>query len=172
MHIEHILNVTQIHHLEISQEKLCMDILIQIINTLPQLYTMKIHSLSLDQTKDSEIEERTVSPSTTSTTNQITKVYLEKMFTIEEIYSLVKLCSNMSYLKVNSFDNINVDVFIRNILKKINCESNRYLRLLCFPAPTTDDSIITILEKMKNDEKLLHDYTIKPIGDHIFLQWK
>jgi len=78
----------------------------------------------------------------------------------------------MSYLKVNSFDNINVDVFIRNILKKINCESNRYLRLLCFPAPTTDDSIITILEKMKNDEKLLHDYTIKPIGDHIFLQWK
>jgi hypothetical protein len=163
--IKQVLSVTQIHHLEISKEKLCFDILMQITNALPQVITMKIHSLSLDQAKDSETDELIVFPSTESI-NQITKVYLEKMFSIEEVYSLMKLCRYMSYLKINSFDNMNADMFIRNILKKVNRDSNRNLRLLCFPAPASDDPMIQTLEKMKND------YTINPIDDYIFLQWK
>jgi hypothetical protein len=118
MHIENILNVTQIHHLEISHEKILIDILIQITNSLPQVNTMKIHSLSLDQPRDSETEELIIFPSTKST-NQITKVCLEKMFAVEEVYSLMKLYPHMSYLKINSFDNMKVNVFIRNISKKI-----------------------------------------------------
>jgi hypothetical protein len=165
MHIKNILNVTQIHHLEISEEKLCFDILMQITNSLPQVTTMKLHSLSLDQARDSETDELIIFPSTESI-NHITKVYLEKMFAIEEVYSLMKLCRYMSYLKVDSFDNMKVDVFIRNVLKKINHDANPHLRLLCFPAPATDDSMIKTLETMKND------YIIKRVGDHIFLQWK
>ena len=107
----------------------------EITNALPQVTTMKLHSLSLDQAKDSETEELIVFPSTESI-NQITKVYLEKMSAIEEVYSLMKLYPNMSYLKIDSFDNMKIDVFIRNILKKINRESNQYLRLLCFRAPS------------------------------------
>jgi hypothetical protein len=163
--IKQVLSVTQIHHLEISEEKLCFDILMQITNSLPQVTTMKIHSLSLDQARDSETDELIVFPSTTST-NQITKVYLEKMFTIEELYSLMKLCRYMSYLKINSFDNMNADMFLRNTLKKVQHDSNEYLRLLCFPAPTSDDSMIQTLEKMKND------YTINRINNYMYLQWK
>jgi hypothetical protein len=147
MHIENILNVTQIHHLKISQEIICIDILIQITNALPHVTTMKTHSLSLDQPRDSETEELIIFPSTESI-NQITKVYLEKMFASEEVYSLVKLCPYMSCLKLNFFDNMKVDVFIRNVLKKISREFNRYLRLLCFRAPATDDPMIKTLEKM------------------------
>jgi hypothetical protein len=165
MHIENILNVTQIHHLEISHEKILIDILIQITNSLPQVNTMKIHSLSLDQPRDSETEELIIFPSTKST-NQITKVCLEKMFAVEEVYSLMKLYPHMSYLKINSFDNMKVNVFIRNISKKIERESNQHLRSLCFRAPETDDSMIKALEKMKND------YTINRVDDYIFLQWK
>jgi hypothetical protein len=171
MYIENILDVTRIYHFEIPEEEILLDILIQMINALPQVTTLKLHSLSIDQVTDSETEEPIVFPMTTST-NRITKVYLEKMFIIEEVYSLMKLCSNMSYLKVNSLDNMKVDVFIRNIFNKINCESNQYLRLLCVPAPTNDDSIIKILETMKNKKKSLDSYTIKHVGDHIFLQWK
>jgi hypothetical protein len=165
MHIENILNVTQIHHLEILEEKLCIDILMQITNSLPQVTTMKIHSLSLDPARDSETDELIIFPSTKST-NQITKVCLEKMFVVEEVYSLMKLYPNMSYLKINSFDNMKVNVFIRNISKKIERESNQHLRSLCFRAPETDDSMIKALEKMKND------YTINRVDDYIFLQWK
>jgi phosphopentomutase len=165
MDIKQVLRVTQIHHLEISEEKLCFDMLMQIINSLPQVTTMKIHSLSLDQAKDSETDELIVFPSTESI-NQITKVYLEKMFTIEEVYSLMKLCRYMSYLKINSFDNMNASMFIRNTLKKINRDSNKYLRLLCFPAPASDDQMIKSLEKMKKD------YTINRIDNYLFLQWK
>lgn len=94
------------------------------------------------------------------------------MFAIEEVYSLMKLCPYMSYLKIDSFDNMKIDVFIRNIFKKIKRESNQYLRLLCFRAPTNDDPMIKTLEKMKKDKKLLNDYTINRIDNYIFLQWK
>jgi hypothetical protein len=161
--IKTILSVTQIHHLEISQEKLCIDILMQITNALPHVTTMKIHSLSLNQAKDSETDEFIVFPSTESI-NQITKVYLEKMFTIEEVYSLMKLCPYMSYLKINSFDHMNADMFIRNILNKIKHDSNEYLRLVCFRAPANDGPMIQTLEKMKND------YTINRVDNYIFLQ--
>jgi hypothetical protein len=167
MDIKNVLSVTKI-----SEEKIFIDILIQITNSLFQLNTMKIHSLSLDQPTDSETEEFIIFPSTKST-NQITKVYLEKMFAIEEVYSLMKLCPYMSCLKINSFDNMNVVVFVRNILEKIHRDSNQYLRLPCFCAPAAaDDSMIKILEKMKNDEKWIDNYTIKRVDDHIYLQWK
>jgi phosphopentomutase len=117
------LGVTQIHYLEIFGRKTLVDILMQITNSLPQVTTMKTHSLSLNQPRDSKTKELIVFSSTKSI-NQITKVYLEKMFTIEEIYSLMKLCRHMSHLKIDSFDNMKVDVFIRNVLKKINCQSN------------------------------------------------
>ncbi len=160
--IKNVLGVTQIHHLEILEEKFCFDILMQITNSLPQVTTMKIHSLSLDQARDSETDELIVFPSTESF-NQIKKVYLEKMFTIEEVYSLMKLCPYMSYLKIDSLDNMKVDVFIRNVLKKINHDSNQHLRLLCFRVPASDDPMIQTLEKMKND------YTINWIDGYIFL---
>jgi hypothetical protein len=171
LYIENILKVTRIYHLEIPKEEILLDMLIRITNALPQVTTMKIHSLLLDQEEHSETEEELIIFPSTTSTNQITKIYLEKMFHIEEVYSLMKFYSKISYLKVNSFDNMKVNVFIRNIFNKINRESNQYLRLLCVPAPTTDDSIIKILEKMKNDKKLLDSYTIKRIGDHILLRW-
>ncbi len=166
-----ILGATPIHHLEISEKQVLVDILIQITNVLPQVTTMKIHSLSLDQARHSETEELLVFPSTTST-NQITKIYLEKMSTIDEVYALMKHYPNMSYLKIDSLDNMMVNVFIRNLLKKINGESNRNLRLLCFRAPTTDDLMIKTLEKMKKEKKWLNDYTINRFDNYLCIQWK
>jgi hypothetical protein len=166
-----ILSATQIYHLKISEKGMLIDILIQITNALPQVTTMKLHSLSLDQATHSETDELMVFPSTTST-SQIAKIYLEKISTIEEIYALMKHYPNMSYLKIDSFDNMKVDVFIQNVLKKINDESNQHLRLLCFCASTTDDSMMETLEKMKKDKKLLNDYTINRLDNYLCLQRK
>jgi len=166
MDIETILRVTQIHHIEISKE-VSIDILIQITNALPQVTTMKLHSLSLDKATDPETDELIVFPSTQSI-NQITKVYLETVSATKEIYSLIKKYPNMSYLKINSFVNVEVDVFIRNILKKINRQFNPSLRLLCFRARATesDVSMVHTVKKMKTD------YTINHVDGFTFLQWK
>ncbi len=126
---------------------------------------MKLHSLSFDKARHSQTNELIVFPSTESI-NQITKVYLEKMSTIEEVYSLMELYPKMSYLKINCFDNMKVDVFMRNILKKINYRSNQQLRLLCFRAPKSDDPMNRAFEKMNNG------YTINRIDGYIFLQLK
>jgi hypothetical protein len=164
--IQSFLNVAQIHHLEIL-EKVGMDILVQITNALPQATTMKLHSLSLEKARDSETNELIVFPSTQSI-SRITKIYLETISTIEEISSLLKKYSNMSHLIINSFDNMEVDVFIQNILKKINHESNQRLCSLSFrcSALATDHSMIHTVKRMKID------YTISWIDGYVFLQWK
>jgi hypothetical protein len=164
--IETVLSVTQIHHLEIS-EKVGIDILVQFTNALPKVTTMKLHSLSLDKARDTETEELIVFPSRRSI-NQIRKIYLETVSNIKEIYSLMKRYRNMSHLQINSFDNIDVDVFMLNILTKINRDSKQHLRSLCFRAPATasDALIVHTVKRMKTD------YTINRVDGYIFLQWK
>ena len=116
--------------MEISPKQILIDILIQITNALSQVTTMKLHSLSLDQTEHSEIEELLVFPSTISTSQ------------IRKVYALMKHYSTMSYLKIDSFGDMKIVIFVRNILKKIKRESNQHFRFLCFRAPTTDNSMI------------------------------
>ena len=83
------------------------------------------------------------------------------MSTIEEIYFLIRLCPRIEYLKVGFMHNINIQLFIKNILKKIKDDYNQYLRSLCLHIPTADDTMIQKLKQMINGEKLLSDFTIK-----------
>jgi len=64
-----------------------------------------------------------------------------------------------------------VEYYLRTIIKKINHNCNRYLRLLCFHVSAADEQTIKNFEKMINDEKLLVDYSIKRVLDYIYLQW-
>ncbi len=102
-------------------------ILIEIIYKLSGLDTLKISSFILSQLNEKDL--RFISKK-----NKITKVYLEKMNQIEEVYFLIKLCSRMTYLKINV---MNVELFVKNILMKIKNDSNQYLRSLC--VSTGDD---------------------------------
>ena len=158
-----VLSITQVRHLEILQEQILIDVLIGITDSylLPQLMTMKLHSLSLGQRRASATDKPIVSPA--NSTNQITKVYLKKVFAIEEIYSLINMYPWMSYLKIDSFDNMTMDVFVQDIVKKISRDANQHLRTLCFRAATSNNPVIYNLEKMKND------YTINQIHDYIVL---
>jgi len=79
---------------------------------------------------------------------------------IEEVYFLVKLCPRIEYLKVGFMHYINIQLFIKDILKKIKDDQNQYLRSLCLHIPTGDDAIIEKLKEMINGEKL-SDLTIK-----------
>jgi hypothetical protein len=169
--IKLVLKVEDIYHLDISYRKICIDALIEIIYVLPKLISLKIRSLSFPQSlnlSDKQIERFLL----ISNNNQITKVYLQKMNHIDEIYFLMQIFPRINSIHFNSINNINVELFIRDILLKINEDSNQYLRLLCLRVPTVDDQMIKKLEIMIHLNKLIVDYQIKRVMDHIYLQWK
>jgi hypothetical protein len=152
--IRDILSLTQIYHLEIC-EKISSYILVKIMDKFSALETLKIASLELSESflKDKNFHF-------ISKKNKIRKVYLEKVSTIKEVYFLFKVCPRIEYLKVGFMHNINIQLFIKDILKKIKGDNNQYLRSLCLNIPTGDDAIIEKLKEMINGEKL-SDLTIK-----------
>jgi hypothetical protein len=94
------------------------------------------------------------------------------MIEIEEVDILIKLCPQMNYLQINNINNIDVEVFLKEILIRMIGNFDYCLRSLCFRIPTADDQMVQKLEKFIDYEKLLVDYTIKRICDNIHLQWK
>jgi hypothetical protein len=167
--ISHILTVAQIYHLRIAN-KLFNSALIEILLLLPELDSLKIFSLTLWPLRYVSVDE--VELNSISKKNQITKVYLEKMFVIEDIYFLIELCPRMIYLKVDSLNNMDMKLFVRLILTKISVKSDCQLRLLSFHIAAADDKVVEKLNEMIISEKLLLDYTIKRILDNIYLEWK
>jgi len=166
-----VLNVAEIYHLEISGTSTFIGALIGIIYLLPKLVSLKIHCLSLFKQRGLWKEESD-KLLWISERSQITKIYLEEINDIEEIDFLLKLSPCMNYLQVNCIGDIDVELFVKDILMKIIHNSNQHLRLLCFRVPRADDKIILKLQNMINVNKLLVNYEIKLVFHNIYLQWQ
>jgi len=142
----------------------------EIMHKLSALDSLKISSLVFSLSIYLSINEKNLR--FISNKNKITKVYLEKMNAIEEVYFLMKLCPRMTYLKVDFINCMDVKLFVKFILMKIKNECNQYLRSLCLHSPIRDDEIVEKLQEMINSEKLLRHFTIKRIFDNIYVEWK
>jgi hypothetical protein len=77
----------------------------------------------------------------------------------------------MKYLQVNCINDIEVEVFVQDILYHIKKNRYKYLRLLCVRIPQADGKIIKRLEEMIDSKKLLDQYKIERDFDRIYLQW-
>ncbi|CAF0991797.1 unnamed protein product [Rotaria sordida] len=161
--IGEILSITQIYHLKISEENICCT---KLIDKLPSLYSLKIFSLKLLELIFADFYEHKLH--LVANNNNITKVYLFKMNTIEEVYFLIRLCPDIAYLKVNFINNIDYEVFLKDLLMKINNAGNQYLHLLCLYIPTANNEMISKLQDMINREKLLHRFIIKLEFDNMY----
>jgi hypothetical protein len=168
--IGEILTITQIYHLEISERNICSIKLVEFINKLPALDSLKIFSLKLLDSIFADFYEHELRWAANK--NNITKVYLVKMNAIEEVYFLIRLCPRMTYLKINLIDNIDYDMVLKDLLMKLNNDGNEYLRLLCLNIPTANNEMINKLQDMINHEKLLHRFTIKLEFANIYRQYK
>jgi DNA integrity scanning protein DisA with diadenylate cyclase activity len=172
MHINRALNIAQINHLVIQDEQLFNGTLRNAVNSLPDLMTLYISSLSFEESRELCEEEVDVLLSGEST-SQITKVCLEMMMEITDIYFLMDVCPKMEYLRVGSLNDMDVGLFVREILHKINSENNQHLRLLSFIVEEANDELIQKLAKMIDTEKLVTNYSIQYVyHKNIFLQWK
>ncbi|CAF5011621.1 unnamed protein product, partial [Rotaria sp. Silwood1] len=168
--ITRISTVTKIQHLEIMQKHIRACMLTKLMNQLPYLITLKLHSLSYEE----EIKltyTNLFGMFSFDYRNQITKVYIEQINVIDDFYNISRVCPRMIYFKTKYINNIDIQCFLRTILNKINNNSN-CLRSLCFDIPTTDDEIIKNFDLMIRSEKLLFNYTIKRVYNKIHLQWK
>ncbi|CAF1443219.1 unnamed protein product [Rotaria sordida] len=166
-----ILTVAQVYNLEIPKEKFFIGALIRIVNLLPEVNTLKIHSLSLYEPRMLNSKELFMF-SSIEDTSKITNVYLEKMNGIEEFSFLLELCPYMKSFKVDYIKHIDFKFVLRYIFKTIKEDCNDYLCLLCFRIPTVDDEMIRKLKRMINFEKILFNYTIRQISDYIYIEWK
>ncbi len=164
MHINRALTVAQIYHLVIQDEQIFNGTLLKAVNLLPDLMTLDISSLLFEEEGDVLLSRES--------TSQITKVCLEMMMEITDIYFLMVVCPKMEYLRVGSLNDMDVELFVREILDKINSENNQHLRLLSFIIEEANDELIQKLAKMIDTEKLIVDYSIRRVYDNIFLQWK
>ena len=72
--IRDLLAITQIYHLEISKKSLCSDILMELMDQLSSLDSLKITSLILSQFEYSSIKDKNFH--FVSKKNNITKVYV------------------------------------------------------------------------------------------------
>ncbi|CAF4227213.1 unnamed protein product [Rotaria sp. Silwood2] len=111
--IKRVLTITQMHHLEIIEEHL-------VPAYIEELDDEYFHTSSI-------------------TRIHINKVYLQVFSSMEDFNFIMALFPVTIYLQVGYLNNMNIELFVRNILKKINNECNDHLRLLCCHVPALDD---------------------------------
>jgi hypothetical protein len=164
-----ILTVSQIHHLDISDE-IFGGTLIILIDLLSVLDTLKIHCLSLHEPRDlNDNEDRLLQ--SIKHKNKIKKVFLQRVDDVYELSFILSLSASLGFLRIGVKENIKIEYLLSNIINKINSECHTCLRCLCFNSPTADDETIIKLNKMINDEKFLFNYSITRTLDCIYLQW-
>ncbi|CAF0973482.1 unnamed protein product [Adineta steineri] len=161
--IRDILAETQIYHLEISKH-ISSDMLLNFIHDFSEIDSLKIPSLTLSYRDEKNVRDLPE--------NNIAKVYPENINGIEEVFFLMRLCPRMKYFKGNLVNEINYELYLKNILTKIKQNSNKYLRSLCLYNPLADNKMVEKLQKMIDQKKLLRQYTIKCELNNIYLKWK
>jgi hypothetical protein len=166
-----ILTIKKIFHLDIVEKHISDHILTQLIKLLPDLITLKLHSLSLDEERESD-DKNCSTDRSMKTGSKITKVYFEQMYDIKQFNYIWSLCPRMIHFKVKCINYMDMNLFLRTILNKINDSDNYYLRSLCFHLPQTNDQMIKNLEEIIKHQKLLLHFTIRCLFDNIYLQWK
>ncbi|CAF3216546.1 unnamed protein product [Rotaria socialis] len=136
---------------------MCSNTLIQILDYLSELDSLRISSFILSESK---------LLSFTSTKSIITKVYLENMNSIEEIDFIMQICPRLTYLKIDLTNKIDYESFFKYILQN----SHQCLQLICLHLPTTINN--ELVNKLHNHKKLIQHYTIELEDDNIYLHRK
>ncbi len=106
-----------------------------------------------------------------SINNKITKVNLEQITELDQVYILMDLFPQIRYLQVKFDNTIDINSFILYILKKQNTKFLPHLYSICLWVKEANDNMINDLKKLIYTEKLVSYYTIKFICDKIYFQW-
>lgn len=162
-------------HLNLQCSDTPIDLLIEIVHLLPHLRSLEISSLPLVEVNNLSAEE-TDMLLLVSITNEITRVKLDDLTAIEQVHFLMNLCPRMRCLElgfVNENDLERLLIFI----SMNNTTYIPFLCCLCLSARVGHENVIRKLNNIIDFESLFYsdrafrDYSIRRVGDKIFLTW-
>jgi hypothetical protein len=142
VYIKRVVTIAQIYYLEIYDCQFFVGILIQLIDLLPDLTTLKIDSLTYDKPRTTNADKLVILCSEKRTCN-ITKVYIESINEMPEFYFLLKLCPCIEYLELYYIAQMNMTSFLRIILERSQRGYDKHLRSVCLHVPGADNDTIT-----------------------------
>ncbi|CAF4733249.1 unnamed protein product [Rotaria sp. Silwood2] len=143
---------------------------------MPNLQSLEVLSLPLVNLTDLS-RENTEMLLLVSINNKITKVKFDKMVEINQIHFLMNLCPRMQYLEIGYTTENNLENIVGSISMN-NTTHILYLCGLCLYVSDANEKTIQRLHSIIDFERLFHpvkafcDYTIRRIGDKIYLKWK
>ncbi len=161
-----LFTVIQITSLYFVDDKISTSRLIDCINHLPNLDTLSVNSISLE---DSSLKERNTSTSPANK-NKITKVNLRHADQLGDIQFFLDLCPVLKYLMIKHWSKIDHQSLLRSI-STYRISNTPYLHTIGLCIEENIDKTIEELQNMINLEKLTNEYTIKYIDDKIYIQW-
>ncbi|CAF2865435.1 unnamed protein product [Rotaria sp. Silwood2] len=175
-HMKPCLLAVKFTHLKIHCNDTPIDMLIELIHLMPNLQSLEVLSLPLVNLTDLS-RENTEMLLLVSINNKITKVKFDKMVEINQIHFLMNLCPRMQYLEIGYTTENNLENIVGSISMN-NTTHILYLCGLCLYVSDANEKTIQRLHSIIDFERLFHpvkafcDYTIRRIGDKIYLKWK
>jgi len=146
-----------------------IDLLLHLIQVLPNLISCKFFSISLNAKKDLPYVNF-LNVYLSSSQNQITKICIEELHEIEEFYSICKTCPFTKFFQVERVYDMTIELFLSTFLNYINT-NHCYIRVLCLNVPAADDDTLKYFKEIIEQKHLVIDFTIKRILNRIYLQW-
>ncbi|CAM4947055.1 unnamed protein product [Rotaria socialis] len=163
-----MLNEIQITCLNIMRRNILVETLVNLVKSLPNLRVLIILSLLLKDLKYSNLK-KTTNFHLASTQNQITKINLKDINSLNELEILLDLCPHIEYLEVNSNNTVPPEIIVRFILiEKAKSISN--LSLICLQIPLENVDIVNKLKNILEIEQSFYNVTIKQNSDKIYLR--
>ncbi|CAF4701445.1 unnamed protein product [Rotaria socialis] len=163
-----MLNEIQITCLNIMRRNILVETLVNLVKCLPNLRVLIILSLLLKDLKYSNLK-KTTNFHLASTQNQITKINLKDINSLNELEILLDLCPHIEYLEVNSNNTVPPETIVRFILiEKAKSISN--LSLICLQIPLENVDIVNKLKNILDIEQSFYNVTIKQNSDKIYLR--
>ncbi len=154
--------------LHISFSNLSIETLVEILDLLPYLDSLKI-SFSSIQNLNGLSDKIAENFRLTSIRNRITRVWLTMEFTLMDI--LMKLCPSMEHIELDNVDKRDFMKLTRLVLLR-SVKDIPHLYSICFHVKNANHEMIDDMKKMIDSEKLLLVYNIQRQCNDILLQWK
>lgn len=133
-------------HLNINCENIYIKMLLKIIRLLPYLTSLKVSSLPIIPSDWFSINHGKIH-SSTLINNKITKVSLQNINNIEQIYFILNLCHRMQYFQFNVPKDMDLNVLVRFVLKE-SAINTRSLHSLYLSTPNVNEYTIDQLQKL------------------------
>ncbi|CAM2720835.1 unnamed protein product [Rotaria socialis] len=150
------------------RRNILVETLVNLVKCLPNLRVLIILSLLLKDLKYSNLK-KTTNFHLASTQNQITKINLKDINSLNELEILLDLCPHIEYLEVNSNNTVPPETIVRFILiEKAKSISN--LSLICLQIPLENVDIVNKLKNILEIEQSFYNVTIKQNSDKIYLR--